>query len=109
PLALVATAGVALLVSPTSWSHHWVWVAPALLIAGVSAWRAGSWLWAGVTRGLGGIFVIAPLQFMPHDGDPVPLSWSPAQQVIGAAYVIVTTAVSVLLWTTYRNRPPATV
>ena len=42
PLALVATAGVGLLVSPTSWSHHWVWVAPALLVAAATAWRAHS-------------------------------------------------------------------
>jgi alpha-1,2-mannosyltransferase len=27
PLALVTLAAVALLVSPTSWSHHWVWIA----------------------------------------------------------------------------------
>ena len=27
-LALVTVAGFALLVSPTSWSHHWVWIAP---------------------------------------------------------------------------------
>ena len=37
PLAMVATAGVGLLVSPTSWSHHWVWVAPALLVAAATA------------------------------------------------------------------------
>jgi alpha-1,2-mannosyltransferase len=32
----------ALLVSPVSWTHHWVLVVPALLLLACSAWRAGS-------------------------------------------------------------------
>ena len=48
PLALVAVAGWALLASPTSWSHHWVWVAPALLVAAASALRAESWAGSAV-------------------------------------------------------------
>ncbi|WP_084211868.1 glycosyltransferase 87 family protein [Pseudonocardia acaciae] len=106
PLALMAVAGVALLASPTSWSHHWVWVAPALLVGGVSAWRAGSRLWAAVTGVLAVVFVVAPFQFMPHDVTAgLELTWSPVQQVIGASYVIATVAVYVLLWLTWRNRP----
>ena len=105
PLAVMATAGVALLVSPTSWSHHWVWIAPALLVAGVSAWRAPSRLWAAITVLLAVIFVVAPHQFLPHD-DGREMSWSTVQQVIGASYVIVTVAVFFLLWQTWRNRQP---
>jgi alpha-1,2-mannosyltransferase len=104
PLALVVTAGFALLVSPTSWSHHWVWIAPALLVAGVSAWRARSSLWAVVTGVLAVTFVVAPFQHLPHD-DGRELTWSVLQQVIGASYVIVTVAVYVLLWLTWRGRP----
>ncbi|HEX4251116.1 MAG TPA: glycosyltransferase 87 family protein [Pseudonocardia sp.] len=106
PLALVATAGVALLVSPTSWSHHWVWIAPALLVAGVSAWRARSALWAVVTVVLAVTFVVAPFQYLPH-GNGGELHWSALQQVIGASYVIVTMAVYVLLWLAWRRRPAA--
>jgi alpha-1,2-mannosyltransferase len=29
--ALVLNAAAGLLISPISWSHHWVWAAPALL------------------------------------------------------------------------------
>jgi alpha-1,2-mannosyltransferase len=105
PLALMATAGVGLLVSPTSWSHHWVWVAPALLVAGVSAWRARSRLWAAVTGVLAVVFVLAPFHFLPHDSRAgVELTWSAAQQVIGSCYVSVTMAVYVLLWLTWRHR-----
>jgi alpha-1,2-mannosyltransferase len=104
PLALVTTAGVALLVSPTSWSHHWVWIAPGLLIAGVSAWRARSAVWAVVTAVLAVTFVVAPFQYLPHDNGRE-LTWSALQQVAGASYVIVTVAVYVLLGLTWWRRP----
>lgn len=105
PLALMATAGAGLLVSPTSWSHHWVWIAPALLVAGVSAWRARSRLWAAVTGVLAVVFVLAPFHLLPHDSRAgLELTWSAAQQVVGACYVIVTVAVYVLLWLTWRHR-----
>ncbi len=32
----------ALLISPVSWSHHWVLAVPALVLVGVSAWRSRS-------------------------------------------------------------------
>jgi len=105
PLALVATAGVALLASPTSWSHHWVWIAPALLVAGVSAWQARSRLWAAVTAVLAVTFVVAPFQYLPHDNGRE-LTWSAAAQVVGASYVIVSVAAYVLLWLTWWRRPP---
>lgn len=102
PLALMATAGAALLVSPTSWSHHWVWIAPSLLIAGVSAWRAGSALWSAVTGVLAVLFVMATHRFLPHDNG-AEMTWSLVQQLFGASYVIVTTVVFALLWFTYRT------
>lgn len=105
PLALVATGGVALLVSPTSWSHHWVWVVPAVLVAGVSAWRARSAGWAVVTLVLWVTFVGAVHQFLPHD-DQRELAWSGVQQVIGASYVIVAVGLNVALFVAWRRREP---
>jgi alpha-1,2-mannosyltransferase len=104
PLALVATAGVGLLVSPTSWSHHWVWVAPALVVAAVSAWRARSPGWAWVTAIIAVTFAVAAHQFLPHD-DQRELTWSVLQQIIGASYVIVTVALNVVLWREWRLQP----
>lgn len=104
PLALVATAGVALLVSPTSWSHHWVWVAPALVVAGVSAVRARSAGWAWVTAVIGVTFVVAAHQFLPH-ADQRELTWSVTQQIIGASYVIVAVALNIVLWCAWRPQP----
>jgi alpha-1,2-mannosyltransferase len=43
--ALLATALTGLLISPISWDHHWVWIAPAVATAGhyaVTAARAGA-------------------------------------------------------------------
>jgi len=104
PLALVATAGVGLLVSPTSWSHHWVWIAPALLVTGVTAGRSRSRAWASATAVLLVAFVVAPFHLLPHDHE-VELTWTPAQQVVGAAYVIVTVALYVALWLAWWRRP----
>lgn len=105
PLALVATAGVALLVSPTSWSHHWVWVAPALLVAAATAWRLRSAVWAGVTLAMAAVFVIAPHQQQLPRADNRELAWTPVQQVLGSTYVWFTVLLYVLLWLAWRSRP----
>src|SRR3984893_10536824 len=38
-LAVICVALFGLVVSPVSWSHHWVWVLPAVLVNGTLAWR----------------------------------------------------------------------
>jgi alpha-1,2-mannosyltransferase len=104
PLALVATAGVALLASPTSWSHHWVWVAPALLVAAASAWRARSVGWAVVTVVAGLVFVIAPHRLgLPRAGE-VELGWSAWQQIVGSTYVWFTVLLFVAMFLVWRRR-----
>jgi hypothetical protein len=40
----VTCALTALLISPISWDHHWVWIVPGVVVAGhyaVTAWKAG--------------------------------------------------------------------
>jgi alpha-1,2-mannosyltransferase len=88
--ALVTVAGFALLISPTSWSHHWVWIAPALLVAVVEAIRRSTdgWGWAVAAAVLAVTFYVAPFRFLPH-GPEQELTWNAAQQVVGATYVIV--------------------
>jgi alpha-1,2-mannosyltransferase len=87
-LALVTVAGFALLVSPTSWSHHWVWIAPALLVVVAQAVRLGSRGWAVAAAVLAVTFYTAPFRWLPHEHEQE-LAWSPAQQVVGATYVII--------------------
>ncbi len=107
PLALIATAGFGLLVSPTSWSHHWVWVAPALLVAGVTAWRARSAVWTAATVLAAAIFVVAPHRLgLPRAGQSE-LGWTASQQIIGSTYVWFTVLVFLMLGLSWRTRSSA--
>lgn len=82
--ALLVTASCGLLISPISWNHHWVWVAPAtaLLLA-----RAG----AGSIRaryallGVAAVFTGWELAVVPggHDAE---MSWTWRQQLVGNGY-----------------------
>ena len=38
-LALICVAMFGLVVSPVSWSHHWVWALPTVLVTAVVAYR----------------------------------------------------------------------
>lgn len=110
PLALMLNAGLALLVSPTSWSHHWVWIAPAVLVLvayTVRRWNSGSpaaLSWFAVTMMTVPLFYMAPFMFLPG-GENRELDWSPAQQLMGATYAWFVYALllgyAVTLW---RNR-----
>ena len=106
-LAMVTTAGVGLLISPTSWSHHWVWIAPALLVAAAVAARTRSPGWIAATVVTAAVFVIAPHQWgLPRAGDNE-MHWTPFQQVIGSTYVWYTVILYVLLWWGWRRREVA--
>ncbi|WP_169732950.1 glycosyltransferase family 87 protein [Haloechinothrix halophila] len=97
-LALVGTFLV--LASPTSWSHHWVWIAPAsvvMLAATTRAFGDGSrarWPLAAASGTTVLLFVIAPFHFLPgnHDwtvGVPdVELTWSPWEHLVGDLYIL---------------------
>ncbi len=103
PLALAVTAATALLVSPTSWSHHWVWVAPALLVGAATAWRARSGTWAAATVLAAVVFVVAPHRLgLPRSGE-AELGWSAWQQVLGSTYVWFTVLLLVALAVRWRR------
>jgi alpha-1,2-mannosyltransferase len=107
PLALVTLAAVALLVSPTSWSHHWVWVAPALLVAAATAWAKRSATWAAVTLAMAAVFVIAPHQHIHPRGGEQELTWTPLQQLVDGTYVWFTVLLIGLLWLARQSWPKA--
>ncbi len=66
PVAVVACATTALLVSPISWSHHWVWCVPTLVLLTARA-RA---VWT-VVAGL--VFASFALWWVPHAPAPIRL------------------------------------
>ena len=103
--ALSLNAFAALLISPISWTHHWVWAEPALLVLAVLAWRH-SWRAgpAAVTAGLV-TFAVSPAWLLPS-GHHTGLRWTPWEQVAGSPYVIFAAAILVLsAFTGYRARP----
>ncbi len=84
--ALVLNAFCVLLVSPISWTHHWVWIAPALLCLVALAWRSRALAPALIAAGGLVLFCVAPMWKLPLGSDRE-LDWSWGQQLIGSSYV----------------------
>jgi alpha-1,2-mannosyltransferase len=85
--ALSLNAFAALLISPVSWSHHWVWAAPALLLLAVRGLRDGRRaLLAAAIAGLA-LFAAGPQWWFPHT-DNREAHWAAWEQVAGGSYVI---------------------
>ncbi|WP_405409897.1 glycosyltransferase 87 family protein [Streptomyces decoyicus] len=67
--AAVACAATALLVSPISWSHHWVWCVPMVILLGSEALRRSGTAarrWWAATAVLGLLFCSFALWWVPH-------------------------------------------
>lgn len=96
-LALVSVAMFGLVVSPVSWSHHWVWVLPTLLVAGVAAYRLRNAALAAVfVIGIVLTALVAPIDLMPVHHEAAASLW---RQLAGAAYVWWAIAVIVVIGT----------
>ncbi|WP_206796439.1 glycosyltransferase 87 family protein [Amycolatopsis sp. MtRt-6] len=97
--ALLVTAGCALLVSPISWTHHWVWIVPALgyLLASGRRWCA--LLVAAVFTGWT-VAVVPGGQGRERD-------WTAGQALIGNAYLLVAVVAGAVLVTAAVRRRSA--
>ncbi|WP_247597744.1 glycosyltransferase 87 family protein [Streptomyces sp. RKND-216] len=64
-----ACALTALLISPVSWSHHWVWCVPAVVLLGAEALhrRDDRWWWG--TAACAAVFCTYALWWVPHSPD----------------------------------------
>ena len=76
--ALVCIAIGGLLASPVSWSHHYVWAVPALIILFLEKHTIAAAIGAA-------IFYVAPWQNIPVDNG-AELTYGPWQQLISAAF-----------------------
>ncbi|MFH8606331.1 glycosyltransferase 87 family protein [Streptomyces sp. NPDC018029] len=95
--AVIACAATALLVSPVSWSHHWVWCVPMVLLLGAEARRRGGrWRWAAVGAA-SLVFCSYALWWVPHGEGRLELAQDCGQMTLSALYVV--TAFGFLLGT----------
>ena len=74
-----------LLISPISWSHHWVWCLPTLMSGGAAAWR-----WRSTVLGVAGVagiavFVLAMQWWFPEQNH-VEQGWPAWAKFVGSSY-----------------------
>jgi alpha-1,2-mannosyltransferase len=126
-LSLNAFAG--LLISPISWSHHWVWGETAVLTLAILGWRGRSRdcrqdaavhrgrtgrphevgpmqgrLWLAITAAGAVMFAVSPQWWFPSGGNRE-LHWTAWEQAVGSSYVIFA---AVVLLAAACLPPPAT-
>jgi alpha-1,2-mannosyltransferase len=90
--AMLVTAFLGLLVSPVSWTHHWVWAVPLIVYLlsrlpdPLPSGRARVATLAGVVV-VGLVFLSAVLPILFPNGRASDLSWSLWEYVVGSAYL----------------------
>ncbi|WP_434600431.1 glycosyltransferase 87 family protein [Streptomyces sp. A5-4] len=96
---VLATAATALLVSPISWSHHWVWCVPLLAVL-VAEGRGR------IAVAVGAVFLGRSLWLVPHQGElDLRLAWW--QQPAASPYAMVACALLVCVAWRLRTRRAA--
>lgn len=83
-LAVICVALFGLAVSPVSWSHHWVWMLPAVLVTGVLAWRRRNAALGVVTVAGLALMHWSPIDLLPKHHETTANWW---RQLVGMSYV----------------------
>jgi alpha-1,2-mannosyltransferase len=83
-LALMCVAMFGLVVSPVSWSHHWVWALPTVLVTAVLGYRYRS-ISLGTISAVGvSLMYFAPIHLMTEHRETSAALW---RQMLGGSYV----------------------
>jgi alpha-1,2-mannosyltransferase len=103
-LGILLCAATGLIISPVSWSHHYVWIVPLLVWLALAADRPRrARLWA---LGAAALFWAAPIWWVP---DPQRGYGGPLVLLAGNSYVLAAMAflllAVVLLWCRHRANP----
>lgn len=109
-VGILLCALTGLLVSPMSWSHHWVWIVPAFAAGAHLLHRR-----AGRARAVAvGLALLAVAPVLPHGviwraphADDVEYGWSPLQMLYGNAYVVAGVVLLVVAAASFFGRSPA--
>jgi alpha-1,2-mannosyltransferase len=108
-LALMCVALFGLVVSPVSWSHHWVWALPTVITGAVVAYRRRNIALGLVTAAGVVLMVWIPLELLPKHHEETASWW---RQLLGMSYVwwalavIVVAGLTVITpWASLRRSP----
>ncbi|MFW0791693.1 glycosyltransferase 87 family protein [Gordonia sp. CPCC 205333] len=104
----IAIATWGLLISPTTWGHHWVWVIPAIIMCAVIAARSDErrtrWVHAALAVSGAAIFAVGPYQLLPQQvGD-----WNLIDQIVGNSYTLWGLCLLIALWLAPARLPAST-
>nr|WP_133909133.1 glycosyltransferase 87 family protein [Actinophytocola oryzae] len=113
--ALLVTAFFGVLLSPVSWSHHYVWVVPlvVLLLSRLPDRLPEGWARVRDLSGIGAVvlvFASCVLLIMRTSdpnrlaGEKPELEWTPPEVLLGSAYLLVPLVAGVLVLTRMRRR-----
>ena len=86
-----------LLISPISWSHHWVWCLPVLMSVTAATWR-----WRSTALGVAGaagflVFVLAMQWWFPEQNH-VEQNWPTWAKAVGSSYTWWALGCGAVLW-----------
>jgi alpha-1,2-mannosyltransferase len=113
--ALLVTAFFGLLLSPVTWSHHYVWVIPliVLLLSRLPDRLPDGWARVRALSGLGAVVLVyaSCVLLIMRSSDPnrpagekPELAWTPPEVVLGSAYLLVPLVAGVLVLARTRRR-----
>lgn len=83
-LALIAVAMFGLVVSPVSWSHHWVWALPTVVVTAVLAARLRNPVLGAVSAIGLALMVWTPISLLPEHRETTASLW---RQLAGSSYL----------------------
>jgi alpha-1,2-mannosyltransferase len=83
-LAIICVALFGLVVSPVSWSHHWVWMLPAVLVTGIVAWQRHNAALAVISVAGVALTRWTPIDLLPKYHETTAAWW---RQLAGMSYV----------------------
>jgi len=101
-LALVCVALFGLVVSPVSWSHHWVWMLPAVVVTAVVASRHRAVVLGVLSVAGVALMMRSPIELLPEHHEAGAAWW---RQLAGTSYVWWALAVIITAGATLRPAP----
>ena len=86
-----------LLISPISWSHHWVWCLPVLMAVAAAAWRWRSTA-LGVAVAAGFLVFVLAMQWWFPEQNHVEQNWPAWAKAVGSSYTWWALGCGAVLW-----------